>query len=154
MVNTFKRSTAERVQLAPIYLRYIRKPFKINCRVSDESVQSVPIYWQYISTFMSDSSKSGSLLIGFGSACSSYLTRMDFSKEEISSLSLLKTCSLPYLLIALKSFQTGGSSVVQVLLPTEESFYPHLCWSEPPECIRYIAIYFVLPSECNIWPAN
>ena len=29
-------------------------------------------------------------------------------------------------------------------------------WSypEPPECIRYIAIYFVLPSECNIWPAD
>ena len=29
-----------------------------------------------------------------------------------------------------------------------------MVWSEPPECIRYIAIYFVLPSECDIWPAD
>ena len=29
-------------------------------------------------------------------------------------------------------------------------------WSypEPPECIRNIAIYFVLSSECDIWPAD
>ena len=24
----------------------------------------------------------------------------------------------------------------------------------PAECIRYIAIYFVLPSDCDIWPAD
>ena len=40
--KTFKSSTAERVpnvQPAPIYLRYIRVPFQINCRASAEGVQ-------------------------------------------------------------------------------------------------------------------
>ena len=44
------RASAERVQQAPIYLRYIRIPFQINCRASTERVQPGPIYWQYIST--------------------------------------------------------------------------------------------------------
>ena len=44
------RVSAERVQQAPIYLRYIRIPFQINCRASTERVQPGPIYWQYIST--------------------------------------------------------------------------------------------------------
>ena len=52
VVNTFKRSTAERVQPAPIYLRYMRIPFQINYRASAERVQPGPIYWQYISTFI------------------------------------------------------------------------------------------------------
>ena len=29
-----------------------------------------------------------------------------------------------------------------------------MVWPEPPECIWYIAIYFVLPSECNVRPAD
>ena len=40
---------AERVQPAPIYLRYIRIPFQINCRASAERVQLGPIYLRYIS---------------------------------------------------------------------------------------------------------
>ena len=49
VVKTFKNSTAERVQPAPIYLRYIRIPFQINCRASAERVQLGPIYLRYIS---------------------------------------------------------------------------------------------------------
>ena len=49
VVKTFKNSTAERVQSAPIYLRYIRIPFQINCRASAERVQLGPIYLRYIS---------------------------------------------------------------------------------------------------------
>ena len=41
--------SAERVQPAPIYLRYIRIPFQINCRASAERVQPAPIYLRYIS---------------------------------------------------------------------------------------------------------
>ena len=52
VVKTFKNSIAERVQPAPIYLRYIRIPFQINCRASAERVQPGPIYWRYISTFI------------------------------------------------------------------------------------------------------
>ena len=48
VLNTFKRSTAERVQPTPIYLRYIRVPFQINCRASAERVQPAPIYLRYI----------------------------------------------------------------------------------------------------------
>ena len=47
VVKTFKNSIAERVQ--PIYLRYIRIPFQINCRASAERVQLGPIYLRYIS---------------------------------------------------------------------------------------------------------
>ena len=52
VVKTFKNLTAERVQPAPIYLRYIRIPFQINCRASAERVQPAPIYLRYISTFI------------------------------------------------------------------------------------------------------
>ena len=44
-------ASAERVQPAPIYLRYIRIPFQINCRASAERVQQAPIYLRYISTW-------------------------------------------------------------------------------------------------------
>ena len=45
MVKTFKNSTAERVQPAPIYLRYIRIPFQINCRASAARSDVPAIYF-------------------------------------------------------------------------------------------------------------
>ena len=45
MVKTFKNSTAERVQPAPIYLRYIRIPFQINCRASAARSDIPAIYF-------------------------------------------------------------------------------------------------------------
>ena len=45
MVKIFKNSTAERVQPAPIYLRYMRIPFQINCQASAERV---PFYVNFM----------------------------------------------------------------------------------------------------------
>ena len=45
VVKTFKNSTAERVQPAPIYLRYIRIPFQINCRASAARSDIPAIYF-------------------------------------------------------------------------------------------------------------
>ena len=136
-----QNSTSEQVQPAPIYLRYIRIPFQINCRASAERVQLSPIYLRYISL-----------------ASQSFLLPCWSCRGWLWNDSWILFWSLTW--ISEKKVKVKGNATISC---NSNCYYyfnrplflfsPIHCdvlgyklkysWFEPLECIRYIAIYIL-----------